>query len=105
MGPTGDVSRRSRLRRARLLRESGERNVALPGRPSPLPALDDSLTERAGGLSMLGPNAPVNPGPQPFAFFLLAGQSVLAGAQPSVGFAKDTGGRAAGPVGSAWYPL
>ncbi|MDP9331486.1 MAG: hypothetical protein M3P11_12725 [Actinomycetota bacterium] len=72
---------------------------------TPAPGSIDALTEGAGQLSMLGPTTPVNPGPQPFAFFLLAGQSLLAGAQPSVWYAKDPAGKAAGPIKSSWYPL
>jgi hypothetical protein len=72
---------------------------------SAAPGSIDALTEGAGQLSMLGPTTPVNPGSQPFAFFLLAGQSVLTGAQPSVWFAKDPAGKAAGPIKSSWYPL
>ena len=69
------------------------------------PGSIDALTQSAGQLSMLGPTTPVNPGPQPFAFFLIAGQSLLAGAQPSVLFAKDAAGKATGPIKAPWYPL
>jgi hypothetical protein len=65
----------------------------------------DALTEGAGQLSMLGPSATVNPGPQPFAFFLVDGRSVLADANASVWFAKDPAGNATGPVEAHWYPM
>src|SRR5712691_12210984 len=76
-----------------------------PSSPSSAPGSIDALTERAGQVSMLGPNTPVNPGPQPFAFFLVTGQSVIAGAQPSVWLAKDPAAKAIGPVKATWYPL
>ena len=65
----------------------------------------DALIEGAGQLSMLAPTTPVNPGPQSFAFFLVDGQSVVAGAQPSVWFAKDPAAKATGPVKANWYVM
>jgi hypothetical protein len=72
---------------------------------SAAPGSIDALTEGAGQLSMLGPTTPVNPGPQPFAFFLVDGRSVLSGASASVWFAKDPAGKATGPVEAHWYPM
>ena len=72
------------------------------------PATDgsiDALLEGAGQISMLGPTTPVNPGSQTFAFFLVDGQSVVAGAKPSVWFAKDTAAKASGPLKATWYPM
>ena len=76
--------------------------------PTPAPAVPgsiDALTAGADQLSMVGPNTPVNPGVQPYSFFLIAGQSLLAGAQASVWTAKDTAGKATGPTKASWYPL
>jgi len=72
---------------------------------SAAPGSIDALTEGAGQLSVLGPTTPVNVGPQPFSFFLLAGQSVLTGASASVWFATDPAGKATGPVEAHWYPM
>jgi hypothetical protein len=72
---------------------------------SATPGSIDALIEGAGELSMIGPTTPVNPGSQPFAFFLVNGQSVLAGANASVWFAKDPASKATGPVEARWYPM
>jgi hypothetical protein len=72
---------------------------------SAAPGSIDALTEGKGQLSVFGPTTPVNPGPQPFGFFLVDGRSVLAAAQPSVWFAKDTAGKATGPIETIWYPM
>ncbi len=76
-----------------------------PGTTSAAPGSIDALTEGAGQLSVIGSTTPVKQGPQSFAFFLVAGQSVLPAAQPSVWFAKDTAARATGPVEATWYPM
>jgi hypothetical protein len=72
---------------------------------SATPGSIDALTEGAGELSMFGPTTPVNPGPQPFAFFLVERRSVLAGANASVWYAKDPASKATGPVETHWYPM
>ncbi len=72
---------------------------------SAVPGSIDALTAGAGQLSVFGPTTPVNPGSQPFVFFLLDGQSVLVDAHASVWFAKDPAGKATGPVEARWYPM
>lgn len=72
---------------------------------SPTPGSIDALLSGSRRLSVFGPPTPVNPGSQPFAFFLVDGRSVLSGLQPSVWFAKDTAGEAMGPIPATWYPM
>ncbi len=72
---------------------------------SSTPGSINALTQNTGQLSLLGPSTPDNPGTQPFAFFLVNGQSVVTDAQPSVWFAKDLADKATGPVKASWYPM
>src|SRR5437762_9221499 len=76
-----------------------------PSSVAAAPGSIDALVGSSGALSMLGPTTPINPGQQPFAFFMVEGQSVIAGASPSVWYAKNAAEQATGPVAVHWYPM
>src|SRR5213080_3928158 len=71
------------------------------GRSAPAGSIA-SLKASASPISMIGPPTDVNPGPQPYNFFLVSGQNIIPDAPVRVWVAESEHTKAAGPFTATW---
>jgi len=72
-----------------------------PGRPTLA-----GLKRRGTEVSLLNPQEPVQPGPQPYAFDLVTRQNrLVTGGTARVWLFENGGGRGRGPIPATWYPF
>lgn len=74
------------------------------GRSAP-PGSIAYLKQHASAISMIGPASFVNPGRQPYGFFLVSQQTIIHDASVRLWLAKDENSKAAGPFAATWYPM